>query len=904
MNKTNAGNAAKISIKARERQKSEAAELIRYSASRGLTAAEVEASKERYGANRIEGGKRETLFGRFIGNFKDPIIRILLFSCFLNVALNVRNVNWLETGGILLAVFVSTFVSAFSEHSSQNAFERLSARSEEVFDVMRDGASVRLPQSALVVGDVIALRHGAVIPCDGIMLGGEVSVDQSALTGESRNVRKIGDRSAEGIFRANEFCSDTEKETEVFAGCGVISGEGTMLCVRVGENTVFGKIKASLGESAGDSPLKERLSALARRISRVGYIGAILVAAAYAFNAFVIDSGMDLSVAASRMQDARFVVSTLLSAFTLAVSVLVVAVPEGLPMMITVILSSNMKRMIRKNVLVRRMVGIETSGTMSVLFCDKTGTLTEGRMGIRRVMTADGALTSPAGDALLCACAACPSPSFGKNPTDRAFSEFARSGGTARFDVIRRIAFESGHRFSAAAVSVGGEVRTVIRGAPETLLPHVAFIRRDGRSRRATDADADGIADTVRSISVAAGRAVMMCFCSGDATGRLERGDFPELTYLATAQIEDRLRRDAAQSVAEAKSAGIRVVMITGDSKDTAEAVARACGILDGEGVSVSGSELREMTDGELDALFPKIAVVSRALPSDKLRLVECAHRLGEVAGMTGDGVNDAPSLFAADVGFAMGAGSEVAQAAADIVILDQHLGSIVSSVLFGRTIFKSIRKFITFQLTMNFAATAVSFLGPFIGVDSPVTVVQMLWINMIMDTLGALAFAGESAKRRYLRERPVSRREGLITGRMLAGILFTSAAMTALCVWFLKSPYFAARFPEKTYFLTVFFVIIIFLGIFLSFSVRTDRLFPLSGITGNPLFVVIMIAASLVQFALVEFGGAAIRCVPLSTRDAVFAMTFATAVFPIDFIRKLIVKKGARNENKSKRNA
>ena len=869
--------------------------IIRYSAARGLSASEVEESAKRHGKNEIERRRRQTLFGRFLGNFKDPIIKILLFSCLLNTALNIKNVNWLEVGGILLAVFISTFVSAFSEHSSENAFERLSSRSEETFDVVRGGTVVRIAQSELVVGDVIRLRHGAVIPCDGIMLSGEISADQSALTGESRHVKKLGERAAEGVFYADSFRSDPESPSEVFAGCGVISGEGIMLCVKTGADTVFGKIKTSLGENENASPLKERLSSLARRISRVGYIGAILVAAAYAFNAFVIDSGMDLSLAAARMQDARFVVSTLLSAFTLALSVLVVAVPEGLPMMITVILSSNMKRMIKKNVLVRKMVGVETSGTMSVLFCDKTGTLTEGRMGVRRVFTADGSLSSPANDALLAACAACPSPDSGKNPTDRAFSAFARDAGAASYDVVRRIAFESDRRFSAAAVRIGGEVRTVIRGAPETLLPHVAFVRQSGRVRRAADADAAAIADKAREIAVAAGRAVMMCFCSGDATARLERGDIPELTYLGTAQIEDRLRRDAASAVADAKGAGVRVVMVTGDSKDTAEAVARSCGILDDGGICVGGDELRALGDDELDALFPKIAVVSRALPSDKLRLVECAHRLGEVAGMTGDGVNDAPSLCAADVGFAMGSGSEVAQAAADIVILDSRLGSIVNSVLFGRTIFKSIRKFITFQLTMNICATAVSFLGPFIGVDSPVTVVQMLWINMIMDTLGALAFAGESAKARYLREKPVSRREGLITARMLAGILFTSGAMTALCVAFLKSPYFASRFPDRTYFLTVFFVIIIFLGIFLSFSVRTERLFPLSGITGNPLFVIIMIAASLVQFALVEFGGAAIRCVPLATRDALFAISLATAVFPIDFARKLMLKAGGK---------
>lgn len=871
-------------------------DIIRYSLSRGISEGDAALSERKYGRNVVEGERRVTLWRRFLGNFRDPIIKILLVSCILNTALNLRDVNWLEVGGILLAVFISTFVSALFEHSSQNAFEHFSKRTEDTFDVVRNSSNVRLPQSALVVGDIVTLRHGTVIPCDGIMLSGQIKTDQSALTGESRHMTKVGRCAPSGVFSRQSFRADTDSPDEVFAGCAVISGEGVMLCVRVGTETVFGSVKSSLGESeARLSPLRERLTVLARRISTVGYVGAILVALAYTFNAFVIDAGMDPAMITARLQDVHFIISTVLSAFTLAVSVLVVAVPEGLPMMITVILSSNMKRMIKKNVLVRKMVGIETSGTMSVLFCDKTGTLTEGKMGVLRIIAADAPLTSLArADALFAACAACPSPSVGKNPTDRAFSEFARTAPTVGYDVIRRVPFESGRRFSAASLRLGGELRTVVRGAPDTLLPHIGFIRQGGASRRASRAEIERISNEVREISRAAGRAVMLCYAAGDVTAPLEAGEIPTLTYLGTAHIEDRLRTDAAESVAKIRGAGVRVVMVTGDSKDTAEAIAGKCGIMKAQdkAVSIGGDELRSMSDSALESIFPRLAVVWRALPSDKLRLVECAHRLNEVAGMTGDGVNDAPSLSAADVGFAMGSGSEVAQSAADVVILDSRLSSIVNSILFGRTIFKSIRKFVIFQLTMNLCATAVSFLGPFIGVDSPVTVVQMLWINMIMDTLGALAFAGESAEERYLREKPVSRSEGLITGRILGAILFTSCTMTSLCVTFLKAPYFTARFADQKYFLTVFFVIIIFLGIFLSFSVRTERLFPLAGITKNPLFIVIMIAASLVQFALVEFGGASIRCVPLTTQDAVFAILLSTLIFPIDLTRKIMMRK------------
>ena len=868
---------------------------VTYSASRGLTEKQAAQSARLYGTNSLGAKKKTSFIKRFFSNFSDPIIRILLASCAVNAILNFRNINRLEIGGILAAVFIATFVSALSEHSSQGAFEKLCARAEEKYEVTRGGRKVSLAHSEIVTGDIVHLRHGEVIPCDGIMLNGELRCDQSPLTGESRPVSKLGNMPLQGSFLRDSFTGDTDNTAYVFSGCGVISGEGDMLCIRVGRETYFGSVAESLSEEKSSSPMKERLSALAKRISIIGYIGAALVAAAYLINVFFIDAGASFSASLERLRDVRFAASSLLSALTLAVSVLVVAVPEGLPMMITVVLSSNMKRMIKKNVLVRRMVGIETSGSLSVLFCDKTGTLTEGRMGVTSLILPDAVISdgaSLARDPLLLSCVLAPAPSSGQNPTDLAFTSFATGLRSAR--VIRRLPFESARRFSAAAVASGenGRVFTVIRGAPELLAKHISYIREGDTLRRATRSDIDEIRSRAAKTASGGGRVLLLCAAEGNRIAQMENGSPGELIYLAAAELSDPLRRDAAESVKEAQSAGIQVVMVTGDSAETACYVARRCGILT-DGVCISGEEVRRKSDAELDAVLPELSVVYRALPSDKLRLVERAQAVGMVAGMTGDGVNDAPSLSRADVGFAMGSGSDVAAAAADIVILDSGLKSIVSAVMFGRTIFKSIRKFIFFQLSMNLCATLVSFLGPFIGVDSPVTVVQMLWINMIMDTLGALAFAGEAPEERYLRERPIKRSEGLITRQMLVGILMTSSFMTAVCIAFLKVPFFRNALSGKgdVYFLTVFFVIIIFLGIFLSFSVRTDRLNPLAGLSKNPTFAVIMTAASAVQFALVEFGGNAIRCVPLETPDVLRAVALASLVLPADFIRKTFLR-------------
>ena len=869
-------------------------DVITYSIERGLGADEVRRSALKYGKNTLEKKGRTSLTRRFLSNFGDPIIRILLAACAVNILLNLRDINWIEIGGILAAVFVSTFISAVFEHSASGAFERLNARSEEYFGVVREGRLVRCAQGDIVVGDIVKICGGEIVPCDGIMIAGTVKCDQSVLTGESRHIDKKSRARGAGSFAPDTFTGNPEKDDEVFSGCGIISGEGFMLCIKVGESTYFGSVAAKVQSDKTESPLKNRLGELAKKISFIGYIAAFLVAGAYLFNSFFIDSGMSLSVMLARLSDARFTAGECLSALTLAISVLVVAVPEGLPMMITVVLSSNMNRMIKKNVLVRRMVGIETSGNLGILFCDKTGTLTEGKMSLSRIITPDGEY--PSGNAFvrdgeMLGCILSPAPSSGRNQTDTAFCAFADS--MTPPETFAKVPFESSRRCSAAGIRISGESVTVVRGAPEILLGHVSRIRRGGKRSAMTPADISRIRDLVSSLS-ASGRVIMLCSAPGDMCAHIMKGEFPDLTFLGIAEICDGVRKDAQSSVRDAQKAGIQVVMMTGDGAQTAAAVAGKCGILTEGGVCISGDVLRAMSDGEVTELIPRLNVVSRALPSDKLRLVELAKSAGLVAGMTGDGVNDAPSLCAADVGFAMGSGSEVASAASDIVILDSSLRSIVNAVLFGRTIFKSIRKFITFQLIMNLCATAVSFIGPFIGIDAPVTVVQMLWINMIMDTLGALAFAGEAPNPRCLREAPVPRSQGLITPPMLARILLSSSFMTAVCLMFLKLLAFRSLFPDVSdlYYLTVFFVIIIFMGIFTSFCVRTDRINLLSGISKNPAFVLIMALASAVQFALVEFGGSAIRCIPLSSRDAALAVLIAASVIPIQSTVKLFFRK------------
>jgi calcium-translocating P-type ATPase len=331
--------------------------------------------------------------------------------------------------------------------------------------------------------------------------------------------------------------------------------------------------------------------------------------------------------------------------------------------------------------------------------------------------------------------------------------------------------------------------------------------------------------------------------------------------------------------------------MLTGDSRETACAMARGCGILHEKGVVLSGEELARLSDGELCALLPRLAVVARALPSDKSRLVRLCEREGLVVGMTGDGINDAPALRRADIGFAMGAGTQVAKDAGDIVILDNNLASIVRAVLYGRNIFKSIRKFITLQLMMNFYAVCVTMIAPFFGIDSPVTVVQMLWINLIMDTLGGLAFAGEPALPDCMREAPKRRDEPILNRYMINQIAFCGSFTVLLCLAFLKLPLFTAAFrpaEDRIYLLTAFFAMFIFSSVFHCFNARTDRLNPIAGLRKNPVFLIIMCAILIIQIGFIYLGGSLLRTAPLTVRELTVTMLLSLTVYPVELIRKV----------------
>ena len=872
----------------------------------GLSSAEAMRSREENGENTLSKTKQKSFLRHFFCNLGDPVTRILLCALVVNLFFVFRGGDVIETVGIAVSVFLAAFISTISERGSEAAFRRLSEGADiSSFRVRRDGKICELPISEIVVGDIVLIGAGEQIPADAFVIFGELSVDQSAMTGENREVLK---------YKSRDKRKDPDSQSAVFRGSTVLSGQGEICVFCVGDATFLGQISREVQTDTRESPLKIRLSKLARQISILGYVAAALVAAAYLFNVFIIDSGFNMQLIMMKISDTPYLLERLLRAFMLALTIIVVAVPEGLPMMIAVVLSANIRRMVKDQVLVRKPVGIEAAGSMNLLFTDKTGTLTEGKMNVCRILCADTSEYTGAKElnrsakrigalyALSCVynneSDLSGGGAIGGNATDRALLVSAKGiSDTDCYRISNRLLFDSEKKLSA--VSLDGKSRLcLVKGAPERLMPHIAYAYTQCGSVEAFSPYLYEFSRRLHSMTQNGERVLLIC--EGERFSK--NGDFGALTLICAVSLSDPLRAEAPFAVKELKGAGIGIVMITGDNKVTAESIGRSCGIVDRErDVIITSEEMAKMSDAELSCTLPRLAVVARALPTDKSRLVRIAQERELVVGMTGDGINDAPALKRADIGFSMGSGTQVARDAGDIIILDNNLSSIAKAVLYGRTIFKSIRKFITLQLTMNFCAVGVSMICPLIGIDAPVTVVQMLWINIIMDTLGGLAFAGEAPLPSYMKEKPKRRDEPILNRYMVNQIVLLGTFTVTLCLSFLLSPFFTSRFrsdPDRLYLLTAFFVLFIFTSVFNCFNARTDRLRLFSGIGRNRGFVFIMIAVLCVQIAFVYIGGSVLRTAPLYMEELLFTMITSLSVFPFEFLRKLLWKIGKRRND------
>ena len=841
----------------------------------GLTSDEVIINRKKYGSNTFSKKRQDGFFKLLLETFSDPIIKILLIALGIRTIFLIRDFDWYETVGIVLAILIASLISSISEYGSSKAFNKLTEETSKIsVRVRRNGEIITIPIDEVVVNDIVIVSEGDKIPADGILISGNISVDESMMNGEAKEAYK----------NINDV---------VYMSTVVYSGRAEILVRYVGDNTFYGKMAMELQEDGGESPLKLRLAGLAKMISKIGYVASLFVAVSYLFYVIFIVNGFDDSKIMETVSNGRLLFGYLLDALTLCVTIIVVSVPEGLPMMITLVLSSNMKRMLKDNVLVRKLVGIETAGNINVLFTDKTGTLTNGRLEVVGFLDGSGNDISNMNDNLRelfnmsiginneSSYDRVNNKIVGGNITDKALLSYVKEY-KCDCSIIKREQFNSKNKYMYTKIRYKGHNVNLVKGAYEVIVRKCNSYY-DGLGNKHIIKNRVNIDKKISMMSSNKLRVLALAISE-------DRETLNNLTLLGFVILADEIRNNVLEGIEMVKKASIQTIMITGDNRDTAVSIARELKLIDSpDDIVITSDKLNLMNDEEIKKIFPNIKVIARAMPQDKSRLVDIAKSMDLVVGMTGDGVNDAIALKKSDVGFAMGSGTEVAKEAADIVILDNNFYSIANAILYGRTIFKSIRKFIICQLTINLCSLLVSIIGPFIGIPVPITVIQMLWINMFMDTLSGLAFSYEPALSEYMEEKPKKKEEHIINGYMFNQIITTGLYSSVLCVFFLTSNFVNSMFGDDL--MTAFFGLIIFISIFNSFSARTHRLNILGNITKNKVFIVIISFVIFMQVILIYKGGELFRTSGLTIDEFMIMLVFSLTVIPIDFIRKMVLK-------------
>ncbi|WP_302683890.1 calcium-translocating P-type ATPase, PMCA-type [Streptococcus vestibularis] len=872
---------------------------------KGLTSAEVQASKNAHGDNRLSSKEANSLLSIFVEAFQDQWILILLAALGLKIIFNfvgmifpaIGEANWYEAISLIFAILMSTGFSAVSQYRNEQKFNTLQEEASKTnAKVYRDGKLKEVLVDDIVKGDQILLQSGDKIPVDGIILEGELKVNQAVLNGESEDAKKLP-----LADQVEPDSSDLFTELKVFRGTVVTSGEAVMEATQIGDNTVLGSINTSLQEDSKDSPSKEKLNKLAGNIGVLGY------SAGAAYSVINLVLGFIALNKANNLNGGSIFL-LIIETILFAVTIIIMAVPEGLPMMLALVSSMNSGRLLAQNILVRHPDTIETAGYMNILFSDKTGTITEGKLSVVDFFLADGTLYTATGktnapdfdtmsdslkaemingiglnnDAMVA-----DGNAVGSNATDRALLDFLIGRSQLDFDtniITEKQQFNSATKFASVTTKYG---KTYIKGAPEFILNDCYYyLDKDGNKQNFTDE----IKARFQELSLEQANRSMRLLAILNIDGN-------DKVLIGIVCIRDNVRSSIKQTVETMNRAGVQVVMVTGDRKETAVAIAKEAGIVTGENdLVLTHDELSALSDQELKQQLPHLKVVSRALPMDKKRLIEAAQDLDMVAGMTGDGVNDSPALKSADVGFSMGDGTEVAREASDIVILNNSLTSIEKAVLYGRTMSKSVSKFIIFQLTVNVTTIAMSLLSPLLGLKEPFTIIQILWINLIMDTLAALAFGEEPTLDRYMNEKPVPKKANILTGYMKSAIGVASVFITFVCLAILKNVVgiqdFITNGTGNFEMVTTFtFTVFIYAVIFNSLNTRSNSFNIFEHIGENKKFSIVMISIAVVQTLIIQFGGKVFSTVPMNIQHYIIALLIAVLIIPADFIRKALTK-------------
>lgn len=884
----------------------------------GLTDKEVDEARKKYGSNEIPDSEPTTFWQEFKETFSDPMIKILLAIALLMIVMFFFGYAEIyEPMGTIIAVIIVATVSAKTGVASDTKYRELKENTEkDKCKVYRNGIITVIDVDDVVVGDKVLLQSGDKVPADGILISGKLSVNNSALNGEAEECKKTA--TDENVEMAENITGDTFVDSySLFRGAVIFDGEGVLDVRKTGLKTMMGKMAEEMQEDEPDSPLKVKLAKLAKQISTFGYIGAIVIAVLYlGYFIFIATDGGASAFFNSGIEN---ILTKIVEAVSLAVVIIVCAVPEGLPLMISLVLMQNTSKMLDHNVLVRKAEGIETAGSLNILFSDKTGTITKGVLEVVDFFTAD-ANSIPMDEygkhsqikGLMDLAIGKNTQSMfdgehrviGGNPTDQALMKFI---GETTFKTLqdnkecvitKEQGFNSTNKFSQARIDAVG--KTFYKGAPERLLASAKkYLDADGNVK---DIDMDVLNKKIDGLAEKAMRVLAFGYSESDM---VESKINDDIVIIGLVAIRDDVRLEVKDAIKEVQNAGIQVVMITGDRLETAVAIAKDAGLLREESDrAISSAQLNEMSDDEVKAIIPNIRVIARALPTDKSRMVRLCQEMNLVVGMTGDGVNDSPALKRADVGFAMGSGTEAAKEAGKIVILDDNFKSIKDAIWYGRTIYHNILKFCKFQLVINVAAVVVSAIAPFFGVEEPLKVTHLLFVNLVMDGLGAMMLGNEPALKEYMNEKPRRRDESIISKKMMTQILVMGGWLTIMSFIFLKAPVFVNKFFDgnNDKLLTGYFVLFIVSALFNGFNVRDERFGIFKGLNENTgflkVFAIIVIVqavivnAALIPFPLFKWIGEMFSCVPFGIEGWLIVILLAFTMIPVDLLRKIIMGK------------
>ena len=870
----------------------------------GLTDDEVLQSREKNGINLLTPPKRPSLWKLYLEKFEDPVVRVLLVAAAFSLIISIIENEYAETIGIIAAILLATGIGFFFEYDASKKFDLLNAVNEETLvKVIRNGRVQEIPRKDIVVGDIVILETGEEIPADGELLEAiSLQVNESNLTGEP----VINKTTVEADFDEEA----TYASNLVMRGTTVVDGHGTMRVLHVGDATEIGKVaRQSTEDNLEPTPLNIQLTKLANLIGKIGFTVAGL--------AFLIFFVKDVLLffdfgSLNGWHEWLPVFERTLKYFMMAVTLIVVAVPEGLPMSVTLSLALNMRRMLSTNNLVRKMHACETMGAITVICTDKTGTLTQNLMQVHEAkldtskadLIAEG--ISANSTAFLEEAEAGKKPSGVGNPTEIALLLWLNEQGKnymelrERATVVNQLTFSTERKYMATLVDSPIQQKRVlyIKGAPEIIM---------GKCNLSPDAIAQYNADLLAYQNKAM-RTLGLAYkyipegVGEDCSELVNEGG---MTFLGIFAISDPIRPDVPEAVGKCQSAGIGVKIVTGDTPGTATEIARQIGLwnpeTDTERNRITGVAFAELSDEEALNRVMDLKIMSRARPTDKQRLVQLLQQKGAVVAVTGDGTNDAPALNHAQVGLSMGTGTSVAKEASDITLLDDSFNSIGTAVMWGRSLYKNIQRFIVFQLTINFVALLIVLLGSVIGTELPLTVTQMLWVNLIMDTFAALALASIPPSETVMLEKPRRSTDFIISKAMRSNILGVGSIFLIVLLGMI---YYFDHSTEgmDIHNLTIFFTFFVMLQFWNLFNARvfgtTDSAFKgLSKSYGMELIVLAILAG---QFLIVQFGGAVFRTEPLNWQTWLLIIGVSSTVLWVGELIRLvqrIIHKKNRNE-------